>query len=106
MDRIGQVYFRNFYAGELRETVSGYSFTYDKIFIESGTPLSFNLPLQKNPFISTTLFSFFENLLAEGWMRGLQSKTLKIDENDKFGLLLLNGKDLIGAVTVEDKNNE
>jgi serine/threonine-protein kinase HipA len=106
MDRVGRVYFRDLYAGELCEVASGYSFIYDKKFIERGTPLSFNLPLQKDPFVSTALFSFFENLLSEGWMRSLQSRTLKIDENDKFGLLLLNGKDLIGAVTVVGKNNE
>ena len=44
---------------------------------------------------------FFENLVSEGWLRKLQSQQQKIDENDRFGLLLANGGDLVGAVTVE-----
>ena len=44
--------------------------------------------------------AFFENLVSEGWLRKLQSQEQKIDENDRFGLLLMNGRDLVGAVTI------
>jgi serine/threonine-protein kinase HipA len=38
--------------------------------------------------------------VSEGWLRKLQSQEQKIDENDRFGLLLMNGRDLVGAVTI------
>ncbi len=47
---------------------------------------------------------FFENLVSEGWLRKLQSQHQKIDERDRFTLLVENGKDLVGAVTVEPKD--
>lgn len=59
MDRIGRVFFNKLPAGILRQTDTGYSFTYDMSYLASGTPLSFNLPLQKEPFRSDRLFHFF-----------------------------------------------
>lgn len=44
--------------------------------------------------------NLLENLVAEGWLKKIQSQAQKIDENDSFGLLLENGKDLTGAVTI------
>jgi serine/threonine-protein kinase HipA len=41
-------------------------------------------------------------MLSEGVNRQLQCRTLKIDENDDFGLLLATAQfDTIGAVTVK-----
>jgi|GEM_PF-1169838 len=62
--------------------------------------ISFNLPVQDEPFYSEQLFSFFENLVSEGWLRRQQAKFLNINENDSFSLLSHNGADLIGAVAV------
>ncbi len=100
MDRIGRVYFNEKFAGILKKTQNGYTFTYDLSYLAFGTPLSFNLPLQKFRFKSRHLFSFFENLASEGWLRELQCKVQKIDKNDIFNIILKNGKDLAGAVTV------
>lgn len=105
MDRIAKVFFNKRLAGILKQTEAGYSFTYDLSYLVVGPPLSFNLPLQEQPFKSTQLFSFFDNLASEGWLKQIQCLTQKIDNNDTFGLLLENGKDLLGAVSIL-KNHE
>lgn len=101
MDRIANVYFDNRLAGSLTQIEDEYTFTYHTDYLAGGTPLSFNLPLQEDVFVSTQLFPFFENLVSEGWLRRLQSQQQKIDESDRFGLLLANGRDLIGAVHID-----
>ncbi len=105
MDRIGKVFFNKQLAGILKQTQAGYSFTYDRSYLAEGTPLSFNLPLQEHPFVSDELFSFFDNLAAEGWLKKIQTKTQKINKTDKFGLILENGKDLTGAVMILRNSN-
>ncbi len=106
MDRIGKVYFNKKFAGILRQAESGYTFTYDRPYIATGPPISFNFPLQEQSFKSSYLFSFFDNLASEGWLKKIQSKAQKIEENDKFGLILENGRDMVGAVTIIRDNNE
>lgn len=93
-------------AGILEEDESGYSFTYDNDYLAGGTPISYQLKLREAPYRSEWLMPFFENLVSEGWLRKLQSQQQKIDENDRFGLLLANGSDLVGAVTVEPVSEE
>ena len=108
MDRVAEVYFEGRLAGVLTQTSDDvrfpYRFRYNSHYLAGGTPLSFNLPLQEDAYVSEQLFPFFENLVSEGWLRKLQSQLQKVDENDRFGLLLLNGEDLVGAVTVVDAN--
>jgi len=99
-NRAAQVFYGKRLAGVLRETDTGFRFQYDSDYLAGGTPISFTLPLQENAFESAELPSFFENLVAEGWLRKLQALEQKIDESDRFGLLLANGRDLIGAVTI------
>ncbi|PVZ70504.1 HipA N-terminal domain-containing protein [Pelagibaculum spongiae] len=94
------VYYRGVLAGTLTKLDTGFSFQYDSRYLISGTPIAFCYPLQKEPFLNAQLPAFFDNLVSEGWMRKLQSITQKIDENDRFGLLIKNGRDLVGAVTV------
>ncbi len=106
MDRIANVYFDNRLAGSLTQIGDEYRFTYHSDYLAGGTPLSFNLPLGEDTFVSGRLFPFFENLVSEGWLRKLQSQQQKIDENDRFGLLLANGRDLIGAVSIEPATAE
>jgi len=98
--RTAKVYYQDLFAGSLSETSSGFRFTYDQNYIAVGTPIAYTLPLQEASFESTRLPGFFENLVSEGWLRKLQSRAQKIDERDRFGLLLMNGKDLVGAVTL------
>lgn len=100
MNRAGKVYFNDRLAGRLAQTDTGFTFTYDQDYLAGGTPISFRMPLQKETFEYDKLPVFFEGLVSEGWMRRLQSKEQHIDESDAFGLLLANGEDLVGAVTV------
>ncbi|MBN7796646.1 HipA N-terminal domain-containing protein [Parahaliea mediterranea] len=88
-------------AGILEEDEEGFSFTYDSEYLAGGVPISYQLKLREAAYESKDLMPFFENLVSEGWLRKLQSRQQKIDENDRFGLLLANGRDLVGAVTVE-----
>ncbi len=69
-------------------------------------PIARSLPLRREPFHSSRLFAFFEGLLAEGFLREVQSKTQRIDERDSFGLLVRNGEDLIGAVSVSPRRGD
>ena len=39
-------------------------------------------------------------MIAEGWLKREQTKLQRIDEDDHFSLLVNNGQDLPGAVTV------
>ena len=100
MKRSARVLYNDRLAGTLSETADGYQFIYDANYLAGGTPISFTLPLQESSFHSKQLPGFFENLVSEGWLRKLQSQEQRIDESDRFGLLLNNGRDLVGAVTV------
>mgnify|MGYP001146797481 CR=1 FL=1 len=101
MGRAANVFYNNRLAGVLIETQTGYRFTYDGKYLAGGAPIGFHFPLQEAPFEFEVFPSFFENLTAEGWLRTVQSQSQKIDEDDRFGLLLHNGGDLVGAVTVQ-----
>ncbi|WP_156812382.1 HipA N-terminal domain-containing protein [Legionella tunisiensis] len=45
--------------------------------------------------------SIFEGLLPEGIMLEALLRKYKIDRNDYFGQLILVGRDVVGAVTIE-----
>lgn len=104
MDRVAEVYFEGRLAGVMAQTGDEFRFRYDSDYLAGGTPLSFNLPLREEAYVSKQLFPFFENLVSEGWLRRMQSQLQKVDESDRFGLLLLNGEDLVGAVTIVRAN--
>ena len=104
--RIAQVFYNGKPAGKLAEDSSGFEFTYDDDYLAGGTPIAFTFPLQETPFKHAKLPGFCENLVSEGWLRRLQSQEQKIDESDRFGLLLMNGRDLVGAVTVVPINGD
>lgn len=90
-------------AGVLERTKDGYRFTYDAAYLADRTApsISLTLPKRVEPFESPYLFSFFQGLLAEGALKDLQCRILKIDESDAFGRLVQTaGGDTIGSVTV------
>ena len=99
------VYVRNVFAGILSETDEGYLFEYYDGYIvdPSSTPVSLTLPIRKEPYISKTLFSFFDGLIPEGWLLDIACRNWKIDENDRFGLLALVCKDVIGSVSIKEE---
>lgn len=96
-----RVYLADQYAGVLEETVVGYRFSYDKDYQWTGAPIGYQFPINQEQFEFTEFPPLFDNLVSEGWMRRTHSITQKISESDRFGLLLENGADLIGAITIE-----
>ncbi len=102
--RRAKVMFGEQYAGLIEETDGGYRFTYDPDYLKHGRPLSLSLPLASESYISKKLFPFFRGLLPEGWYREIAGRTLKIDEEDEFGLLTGTCKDCIGAVWITEGN--
>lgn len=103
--RTAYVYVRNNFAGALKETDAGYSFSYDEDYLRSENPtaVSLTLPLQTEEYTSKTLFSFFDGLIPEGWLLDIVRKNWKIDRKDRFGLLLVACKDPIGNVSIQEE---
>ena len=101
--RTAYVYVRNTFAGELAETDEGYSFIYDREYLEDdhASAVSLTLPMQEERYTSKTLFSFFDGLIPEGWLLHIVSRNWKLDTNDRFGLLLAACRDVVGNVRVE-----
>lgn len=97
---------KNVFCGEIHETDTGYMFTYNKEYLNSSNtmPVSLTLPLTEKPYVSKTLFAFFDGLIPEGWLLDIAEKNWKINYKDRMGLLLTCCKDSIGAVSVV--NNE
>lgn len=101
----GKVYFDTSFAGELRQEPGGRCvFTYDPAYLESRQPaIAFTLPKQSAPHVCEQgLHPFFDNLIAEGWLRNAQARALKVDTSNRFALLLAFGHDCAGAVSVID----
>lgn len=88
--------------GVIEENDAHTVFTYLSEWVHKpgATPVSLTLPLREAPYESIGLHPFFENLLPEGWLLEVTSKTLKISKNDPFGLLLATCSDCIGAVEI------
>jgi serine/threonine-protein kinase HipA len=102
----GNVYYNNdSFAGQLRQEPGRRCvFTYDGAYLEVGKPaIAFTLPRQSAPLICEQgLHPFFDNLVAEGWLRNAQARALKTDPDNRFALLLAFGHDCAGAVSVVD----
>lgn len=86
-----------------RHTGSGYIFRYDENYLASDGPaISVTMPKLRVPLESEILFPVFADMLPEGSNRKRTCRSLRIDENDYFGLLAaMAGKDFIGAVNVK-----
>jgi HipA-like protein len=98
------IYRSQVYAGELtEENRESYTFRYDdEYFADTSKPaVSLTLPKLQQEYHSPILFPFFFNMISEGVNKQLQSRLLKIDERDHFGLLAATAQyDTIGAITV------
>lgn len=83
---------------------NNYIFRYnDAYYADSAkTALSLTMPKTQQEYHADFLFPVFFNMLSEGVNRALQSRLLKIDEEDHFGLLAATAQyDTIGAITVK-----
>ena len=102
------VYLRERKAGLLEKTDRGYRFSYFPEYLSSqdAQPVSLTLPLTDEPYESENLFPFFLGLNPEGWLLDLTSRTLKIDPENPFNILLATGGDCIGAVKIIPTDEE
>ena len=106
-NRTAYVYIEDTFCGTLSEIDAGYKFTYDLDYINSNSPraVSLTLPLKEEPYVSKTLFSFFDGLIPEGWLLATISHNWKLNENDRFGLLLATCYDSIGNVSIRKEKS-
>jgi serine/threonine-protein kinase HipA len=95
-------------AGWLTHDEQGYHFVYDKTYAAqpNARPVSLTLPLQEAAYTSKVLFPFFDGLIPEGWLLDIAEKNWKLNPRDRMGLLLVCCKDCVGAVGVEEVNEE
>ncbi len=101
----GKIYYQDQYAGILQQEPGGRcAFTYDTAYIEAAGPaVAHTLPVQEAAHYSEGgLHPFFDNLVAEGWLRTAQARALGVRPNDHLALLLAFGHDCAGAVSVVD----
>lgn len=103
--RQAEVFYNGEKAGLLSETQDkNFLFQYsDQYFMNLKKPaISLTFPKNQQEFKSDTLFPFFYNLIAEGANLSLQSRYLKIDKQDFFGILCATTQyDAIGPVTLK-----
>src|ERR1035437_7810793 len=107
--RTGKVYYKEHFAGIITETVDGeFVFRYDESFVKEHPHefITFTMPVTNKPYTDKRLFSFFDGLIPEGWLLDIASKNWKINQNDRMGLLLACCKNCIGAVIVEQIQEE
>jgi len=100
--RQAKIYFQDQLAGILAEGDDGYSFEYEKEYLDSFIPkgISLTLPLSRNTYHSNVLFPFFDGLIPEGWLLEIGQKHWKLNPRDRFELLINLCRDTIGAVSV------
>ena len=94
-------------AGILTEEDSGgYLFVYDEQYIQKNPAqfITFQMPVNRQPYRSKQLFPFFDGLIPEGWLLNIASESWRINKNDRMGLLLACCQNVIGAVSVHPIN--
>lgn len=85
---------------ELDDNVYQYRFSYQSEY--KNAPISLTMPLKNLVYEFVKFPTFFEGLLPEGVQLEALLRKYKIDSGDYFGQLVQVGKDLVGAVTVEE----
>ena len=105
--KAGRVYYKGIAAGTIREDEDGFTFQYDPEYLrcDDAQPVSLTLPLREEPYVSQVIFPFFDGLIPEGWLLDVATKSWKINERDRMGLLLACCNDCIGAVSIEQIEN-
>ena len=110
INRQGAVFTNDILAGYLTEFTSHnrplYTYQYHPEYLRTGAPIGYRFPLRPEPFVFDSFPTFFENLLSEGWIKMYQTTNTQLDKRDEFGLLLHNGKVLIGAISVMNLKKE
>jgi len=95
----------NIRAGVLTEyEPNRYGFKYDEGY--SGPPVSLTMPVKNGEYFFESFPPFFDGLLPEGIQLEGLLRTYKIDKNDYFQQLIITGRDLVGAVTADNSEND
>ena len=100
--RQAKVFMHGQWAGILEEWVTNreYRFVYRDSY--DGHPISLTMPVGEKIHEFLRFPAFFDGLLPEGEMLEGLLRQRKIDRNDCFAQLMAVGRELIGAVTVEE----
>lgn len=106
--RKGKVFIKSTLAGIVWEDENGFGFQYDKTYLDNPLygEISKTLPLRKAPYIDKNILPFFDGLIPEGWLLNIATKNWKLNQRDRMGLLLAVCKDCIGAVSIENLEDE
>lgn len=88
-------------AGILEKLANGkYRFSYDDNY--QGAPISLTMLVKQKVYEFDQFPPFFEGLLPEGVLQEALLRKYKLDKTDYFGQLLKVGRDVVGAVTIEE----
>lgn len=105
--QIGDVFRNGAHVGTIKKLNDAtYEFFYLQSYLnnEDALPISVQFPLRQEPYTSPELFPFFFNMLAEGNLREMQCRSMRIDEQDHFARLLrTTGNNTIGAITIRER---
>ncbi len=82
------------------ESENGYKLEYLPDYF--GQPVSLALPVVKRSFEFSEFPPFLDGLLPEGYQLEALLRKFKIDEEDYFSQIVIVGRDLVGAITVEE----
>ncbi len=77
-----------------------YRFSYQSDY--QGAPVSLTMPIKNLVYEFNQFPPFFEGLLPEGVLLEALLRKYKLDKHDYFGQLIQVGRDLVGAVTIEE----
>jgi len=89
-------------AGMLEEVQQGKEYVFRYFDGYNGDPVSLTMPVSERVQKFDRFPPFFDGVLPEGVMLDGLLRTAKIDKDDLFSQLIAVGKDLVGAVNVED----
>jgi len=102
--RQAKIFYDSIFCGVLTETNDGdFTFQYQEDYVKNypNQFITFTMPVTNKIYKENRLFPFFEGLIPEGWLLDIASKNWKINKNDRMGLLLACCHNCIGAVSVE-----
>lgn len=98
----GFVYKKDCFAGVIWEHENGYSFQYDKKYLENPTygAISKTLPLREEAYNDKNMIPYFDGLIPEGWLLQVAINNWKLNARDRMSLLLVLCEDCIGDVSI------
>ena len=96
------VYIAGRQVGTLDETEGSLRFRYEPSYrlAPAAVPLSPWIPLEAEETLGSPVRNYFENLLPEGDLRELISKTIQVSQDNVFGFLERFGGDMAGDVSI------